>query len=26
VLVVFAFTLLGAALDDILNPKLATRR
>jgi peptide/nickel transport system permease protein len=26
VLVVFAFTLLGAALDDILNPKLASRR
>ena len=26
VLVVFAFTLLGAALDDILNPKLAARR
>jgi peptide/nickel transport system permease protein len=26
VLVVYAFTLLGAALDDILNPKLATRR
>jgi peptide/nickel transport system permease protein len=26
VMVVFAFTLLGAALDDILNPKLATRR
>ena len=26
VLVVFAFTLLGAALDDILNPKRATRR
>ena len=26
VLVVFAFTLLGAALDDILNPKLRTRR
>ena len=25
VLVVFAFTLVGAALDDILNPKLATR-
>jgi len=26
VLVVFAFTLLGNALDDILNPKLAGRR
>ncbi|HEX4936343.1 MAG TPA: ABC transporter permease, partial [Gemmatimonadaceae bacterium] len=26
VLVVFAFTLLGSALDAILNPKLATRR
>jgi peptide/nickel transport system permease protein len=26
VLVVFAFTLLGAALDDILNPKLQVRR
>jgi peptide/nickel transport system permease protein len=26
VLVVFAFTLLGAALDDILNPKRAARR
>lgn len=26
VLVVFAFTLVGAALDDILNPKLASRR
>ncbi|MEO5705104.1 MAG: ABC transporter permease [Candidatus Limnocylindrales bacterium] len=26
VMVVFAFTLLGAALDDILNPKLGTRR
>ena len=26
VLIVFAFTLLGAALDDILNPKLAARR
>jgi peptide/nickel transport system permease protein len=26
VLVVFAFTLLGAGLDDILNPKRATRR
>jgi peptide/nickel transport system permease protein len=26
VLVVFAFTLLGNALDDILNPKLRTRR
>lgn len=26
VLVVFAFTLLGSALDDILNPKLAARR
>jgi peptide/nickel transport system permease protein len=26
VLVVFAFTLLGAALDDILNPKLSARR
>jgi len=26
VLVVYAFTLLGAALDDILNPKLGTRR
>jgi len=26
VLVVFAFTLLGSALDDVLNPKLRTRR
>jgi peptide/nickel transport system permease protein len=26
VLVVFAFTLLGGALDDVLNPKLRTRR
>jgi peptide/nickel transport system permease protein len=26
VLVVFAFTLLGSALDDVLNPKLQARR
>ncbi len=26
VLVVFAFTLLGSALDDVLNPKLRARR
>jgi len=26
VLVVFAFTLLGSALDDVLNPKLQTQR
>jgi len=26
VLVVFAFTLLGSALDDVLNPKLRTRQ